>query len=204
MQKHEQTGEKPVAVNAQSSTLSAIEQKQLAESEIQIGKNLTAFTEVGSELQTIHDQQLYREKHKTWAEYCKQRWGFSHSYADRLIAAAKLAKEKLTPQGVTFTCEGELRKLVIATEDQFAKALEKAREKVKKKKLPLTAALVADQLRKKPRKKDADEKLHLPTDISGKLETLVKLVGAVIETKDVEKILETLRLVRAFLDELKK
>jgi len=204
MQKHDKAGEQPVAVNAQSSTLSAIEQEQLEKAEIQIGKDLVTFTNAGAELEKIRDQKLYREQHKTWAEYCKQRWGFSKSYADRLIAAAKLAKEKLTPQGVTFTCEGELRKLVIATEDQFAKALKKASEIAKKKDLPLTAALVASKLRKTHRKQDADEKVHLPTDVSTKMEALATRVDAAIKAKDAGKSLELLQQVHAFFSELKK
>jgi len=203
-QHEKKAGEQP-AVSAQSSTLSEIEREQLEKAEILIGQNLVAFTEVGSELQKIHDQQLYREKHKTWAEYCTQRWGFSKSYADRLIKAAKLALGKLTSIGVEFKCEGELRKLVPLTDDQFARVLEKAREKSKKKSIPLTVALLAKQVpRKRSKKNHDDEKLHLPTDVFKKLETLASQVDAVISGKETENSLDLLQQVQAFFKELTK
>ncbi len=201
---HVKAGDKP-AVSAQSSTLSEIEREQLEKAEILIGKNLIAFTEVGSELAAIRDKRLYREKHANWGAYCKERWGFSKSYADRLIAAAKLALEKLAPIGVDVKCEGELRKLVPLTDDQFTRALEKAREKGKKKHLPLTATLIGAQVPKRRRKKNHDdEELHLPTDVSKQLETLASQVDAVINGKETEKSFDLLQQVQAFLKELSK
>jgi len=200
---HVKAGDQPAVNNAQSSTLSESEQKQLVEAEIQIGKDLITFTSAGSELQKIRDNRLYREKHDNWGAYCKERWGFSKSYADRLIAAAKLASEKLAPIGVDVNCEGELRKLVPLTDDQFNRALEKAREKAKKKSLPLTAALIGAQVPKKRRKKNHDdEELHLPTDVSKQLETLASQVDAVINGKETEKSFDLLQQVQAFFKEL--
>lgn len=189
---------------AQSSTLSEIEREQLDKAEIVITQNLITFTTAGAELQVIRDNRLYREKHKNWAEYCKERWGFSKSYADRLINAAKLALGKLTPNGVDFKCEGELRKLVLLTDAEFTRALEKAREKAKKKSIPLTAALLAKQLPQHHKKNHEDKKLHLPADISGKLETLASQVDAVINGKETEKSFDLLQQVQAFFKELTK
>lgn len=191
--------------NTQSTALSELERKQLENAEGLISQNLLTFTSAGSELATIRDNRLYREKHDNWGSYCKERWGFSKSYADRLIAAAKLASEKLTPIGAGFNCEGELRKLVPLTNEQFTRALEKAREKAKKKNLPLTATLIGAQVPKRRRKKNHDdEELHLPTDVSKQLETLASQVDAVINGKETEKSFDLLQQVQAFLKELSK
>lgn len=54
---------------------------------------------IGSALTVIRDEKLYRESgHKTFEEYCKQRWGFSRAHAYRQIEAAKVT-EVLSPMG---------------------------------------------------------------------------------------------------------
>lgn len=56
------------------------------EARIQLG--LKAFVEAGQALQDIRSRRLYRATHKTFEEYCQDRWGWSASRGRQLIAAA--------------------------------------------------------------------------------------------------------------------
>jgi hypothetical protein len=52
-------------------------------------KGLATFFEVGSTLMTIREKRLYCETHRTFEEYCRDRWEIGRSYAWRVIAAAE-------------------------------------------------------------------------------------------------------------------
>lgn len=65
--------------------------KELARCEAVIERGLESFVEVGTALLRIRDEKLYRESHKTFEVYCKERWGMSRSYAHRQIDAAGIA-----------------------------------------------------------------------------------------------------------------
>lgn len=41
-------------------------------------------------MREIHDQKLYRENYATWEDYCRERWGISRTYAERLIEHGKV------------------------------------------------------------------------------------------------------------------
>ncbi|MGK7895602.1 MAG: hypothetical protein AB4372_18805 [Xenococcus sp. (in: cyanobacteria)] len=45
------------------------------------------FYQAGLALQTLRDQRLYRSTHKTFQEYCQERFNFSRSYSYRLITS---------------------------------------------------------------------------------------------------------------------
>ena len=49
-----------------------------------------AFYQAGLALQTLRDQKLYRSTHKTFQEYCQDRFNFSRSYSYRLINAVEI------------------------------------------------------------------------------------------------------------------
>jgi len=44
-----------------------------------------AFVESGNALREIRDRRLYRSKHKTFEEYCQDRFGFQRRHPYRLI-----------------------------------------------------------------------------------------------------------------------
>ncbi len=56
--------------------------------EAKIAKSIVGFYEVGFALIKIKDNRLYRDKYKTFEEYCRERWAFETSYANRLIKAS--------------------------------------------------------------------------------------------------------------------
>jgi hypothetical protein len=72
--------------------LTIIERNNLTELEATIEKNLTAFYEVGFALMQIRDNRLYREKHGTFEEYCKSKWGLERRRAYQLIDGYKVSE----------------------------------------------------------------------------------------------------------------
>lgn len=56
------------------------------------------FYEWGRALSSIQQNKLYRASHKTFEEYCGQRWKIHRSYAFRLIKASEIV-ESLMPNG---------------------------------------------------------------------------------------------------------
>ena len=70
--------------------LSVIEKSELSQLEATIEKHLSAFYEVGFALMQIRDNRYYRETHGTFEAYCKERWGFTHRYANQLIKSSEV------------------------------------------------------------------------------------------------------------------
>ena len=68
------------------------EKNRLQELEGTIKTNLKAFYEVGSALAEIRDSRLYRETHKTFEDYCRDRWDMKRDYAYKMIASSNVYK----------------------------------------------------------------------------------------------------------------
>ncbi|OKH31791.1 hypothetical protein NIES2119_27880 [[Phormidium ambiguum] IAM M-71] len=83
------------SLNAQ---LNASERARLDELETAIDRGLQTFYEVGKALEEIREQKLYRETHKTFEAYCRDRWGIARPTAYRFINAAQVM-ENLSPIG---------------------------------------------------------------------------------------------------------
>ena len=79
--------------------LDVTERARLEELESIVEKGLQTFYEVGKALDEIREQKLYRESHKTFDAYCREKWGIAKQTANRFIAAAQVI-ENLTPMGV--------------------------------------------------------------------------------------------------------
>lgn len=108
---------KPLAPPA---ALSADEQAALIECEIVIERGLQTFVEVGTALATIRDQKLYRLTHKTFEDYCDQRWSMQRAHAYRLMEAAQVVTD-LSPIGDILPAnEAQARPLTAVPADQRA------------------------------------------------------------------------------------
>jgi len=112
--------------------LTIIEKNNLVELEGVIQKNLNAFYEVGFALMQIRDNKLYREVYGTFEEYCRDRWHFSKTHANRLISSAEVT-DNLTPTGVIPQSERSIRPLTIIKDPEeqreiYQKAVETAPE----------------------------------------------------------------------------
>lgn len=75
--------------------LSLDEQDELRRCELIIERGLKTFFEVGAALARVRDLRLYRTTHATFEAYCQDRWDFSKTYANNLIAATSV-RENLT------------------------------------------------------------------------------------------------------------
>lgn len=94
-----------------TSALALAETKALAECEAVIERGRETFIAVGQALLRIRDERLYRAAHKTFEDYCRDRWGWSRSHAYRQIEAAEVA-ENLSPIGDIPENESQARMLV--------------------------------------------------------------------------------------------
>jgi hypothetical protein len=70
--------------------LTAGEESELEHLEQVIDRGMATFVEVGRALLTIRDRRLYRSSHETFEGYCLERWGFTRTYAHRLISATEV------------------------------------------------------------------------------------------------------------------
>lgn len=83
---------------AAQEALTARESDELAALEETIERGLKTFVDVGASLARIRDERLYRTTHGTFEDYCRDRWGMNRGHANRLVAAAGVAKN-LDPFG---------------------------------------------------------------------------------------------------------
>ncbi|MBW4565949.1 MAG: hypothetical protein KME32_33690 [Mojavia pulchra JT2-VF2] len=100
-------------------TVTAVEVPELTEAEqsdrlLLERKVERAFFEAGKALSELRDRRLYRSTHKTFEEYCKDRFGYNRSRSYQLIDAATVVDNlHKCPQIVDIlpTAEGQVRPL---------------------------------------------------------------------------------------------
>lgn len=108
-------------------TMTVGESRELAQLERVIRAGLEQFLAVGRALAAIRDRRLYRETHETFETYCRERWKFSKTHANRLISGAA-ATDRLGDIEVQPTAESQVRPLTGLPPDQAAKAWTRAVE----------------------------------------------------------------------------
>lgn len=106
-------------------TMMVIEQARLRECEATIEKGMATFVEVGQALAEISEKKLYRDTHKTFEAYCKERWGHNRRWAYQLIDAAGVM-ENVRNCAQKPSNEAQARQLSKAPKEKQAKAWEKA------------------------------------------------------------------------------
>jgi len=74
-----------------STELSKSEKAELAKHIKIIDDGMRTFYEVGLSLTAIRDGKLYRESHKTFEAFCKERWGLERRRAYQLIETATIS-----------------------------------------------------------------------------------------------------------------
>jgi len=68
----------------------------------------SSFVEQGDALRIIRERRLYKTTHRSFDAYCRERWSWSRSYADKLIQSASFASEVPT-NGGQFRSERQAR-----------------------------------------------------------------------------------------------
>ncbi len=108
-------------------TLDAAETRHRDECENVIRHGWETFLDVGRALLTIRDRRLYRDDYASFEDYCRDKWEFSKTHANRLIEAAAVAAV-LTPIGVNAKSESQLRPLARLSPQKIPAAWKKAQE----------------------------------------------------------------------------
>jgi len=110
-----------------SNQLTAVDRSDLRrfEKKIEIG-----VQNVGLSLMEIRDRKLYREKHKSFEDYCESRWGFKKSYAHYQIQACQTRQHLSTmvDENEVPTKERHLREISKAPKDKQAEVLKVAKD----------------------------------------------------------------------------
>ena len=126
----------------------------LAELEGEIELAAQSFQALGNALRRIRDNKLYREMHKTFEAYCKDRWGLGRDFAYKTIAASEVASILYTIVDKNLH-ESHCRPLTkLKTDGQVDASLVIATYQAAEKKAPvvdgepkLTAKLIEDEVR---------------------------------------------------------
>lgn len=101
-------------------TLMVHESADLERCESIIEKGMQTFVEVGQALALIRDKRLYRDTHKTFAAYVKERWGKSRDWADVTITSSQTAARIADNCRQTPATESQARALSKAPPEQQA------------------------------------------------------------------------------------
>lgn len=91
--------------------LDAAERRQLEELETVIEQGIQTFYEVGKALDEIREKRLYRETHKTFEAYCKDKWGIARRTAYQFIDAAEVVENLCAIAHKKPTKESQVRPL---------------------------------------------------------------------------------------------
>lgn len=124
----------------------------LPDLEDRIERGLETFVDVGLALMEIRDRRLYRETHDRFEDYCRERWGFSRSYAHRVIEASEVAE--MLPIGNEAQAR-ELAPLVKQDPEAAAFAWERAQERAAAEHRAVTAADIKREVERATRGPDA-------------------------------------------------
>lgn len=101
---------------------------ELAQHEAVIRDGLQTFVAVGNALAAIRDGKLYKETHKTFEDYCRQKWNMVASRARQLIAASTAVESVESVTTVTPRTEAQVRPLVGLEPEQQREAWQAAVE----------------------------------------------------------------------------
>lgn len=162
----------------------------LEKHEAVIASGLRSFVEVGSSLAAIRDGRLYKERgFENFEAYCKERWNFNRSNADRIIATSEVAAQIDHNCGESRpTSEAHVRPLLKLPAEKRADAWKEAVAKAAKApKGRVTAKHVAEVVAERmPSKKPAaavkPAQVPIKDEVRPPKELLADLSGAIADT----------------------
>lgn len=141
-------------LEATPSHLSADEENELHRLELKIERS---FYDAGVSLKQIRDNKLYRAKHKTFENYCKERFAFSRINAHYKIAAAEVVDNLLTSgEQILPTSEHQVRGLVNLEPEEQAQVWRRAVEVSDGIPTSKVVKSITEKLKLKPLVKPAD------------------------------------------------
>lgn len=121
----------PQKVEAGLVKLTKKEAEELTKQETILTKNQAGFWEMMGALKKIHEQQLYKGTHKTFRDYCLERWGFDRAHGKRCVDACVVyenLKSIQTGDILLPATEAQVRPLTRVSPDRQGEAWKKALE----------------------------------------------------------------------------
>lgn len=112
-----------------------------------ITKGKRSFVEVGLALAEIKEAKLYRQAHKTFAEYCESKWGWTSAYANYTIQGAEVVKALPEKMTTIVANEGQARALSSVPEAKRVEVLEQAQANAEEEDRPVTARDISNAAR---------------------------------------------------------
>jgi hypothetical protein len=109
--------------------LTTSEQSELEHYEAIIARGFQVFVEVGNALIEIRDRRLYRTTHRTFADYCRERWDMSRQRAYQLIDASEVAQDLSTIVDISTVPESHLRPLSALPPEERPAAWQEANDR---------------------------------------------------------------------------
>ncbi len=91
--------------------LSLTESKRLIELEQTIERGQKTFVEVGLALAEIRDLKLYKSDYTSFAEYCREKWGWEKAYANHMVRAAIVVQSLPEKVATIVATESQAREL---------------------------------------------------------------------------------------------
>ena len=123
-----------------------------------ITKGKRSFVEVGLALAEIKEAKLYRQTHRTFAEYCESKWGFGRKYAYEIIRGAETVEA--LPENVRHALQNPRQADALASvpEAKRVEVLEQAQANAEEEDRPVTARDISEAAEeKRPRVQSADQ-----------------------------------------------
>ena len=140
-----------------TTALSVNEKMALAECEDVIEAGVKTFVEVGKALAMIRDRKLYKSGHDSFEAYCQERWKFTKTYANNLIAANSVMENLTTIVVTPPRTESQARPLAKLPPEEQPAAWTEANERAKEEGRPVTARHVEEVVARRIEKPEPSE-----------------------------------------------
>lgn len=132
----------PVIMATPPADLSASERRKLRTLEGRISAGIGAFMDVGHALLEIRDSRLYRETHKSFEAYCRDKWGLERARAYQLMTAAEVVAALPDGKRPLIVNEAQARALAPVLNEQGVAGATRVLEDVRGRGVPITAPLI--------------------------------------------------------------
>jgi hypothetical protein len=187
-----------------SAGLSTKELSELDKCEGVLERGLATFFEVGNALLSIRENRLYRGAHRSFEDYCRERWNIGRSYACRVMGAAERVNQLPENSGLPRPSnEFQVRPFLKLSAEEFPGAWKRAVNKAKSGNVtaPLAMEVIKEMtsdrssalVRKKRRPKST---LHL-----GQIVILLTTAKQLLERRENEQAIEVLDRIESLLFE---
>jgi hypothetical protein len=146
-----------IAATVQIEVLTEDEEKERHRLELKVER---AFVEAGIALSKLRDQRLYRSTHKTFEQYCRERFGFTRRHVDYLVLGSQVVENlqmRTIGSQILPTTERQVRSMTKLEPEQqrqvWQQAVEQAKGKVPSSRIVKS---IVEHLKEKPLVKASD------------------------------------------------